>query len=160
MAMKRKRMIGVIGAGQCSARLARMAEEVGRLIARRGARLVCGGLGGVMEAAARGAKAGGGETIGILPDSNPDRANRYIDISVPTGLGYVRNALIVRAADGLIAVGGREGTLSEVAFALIEKKPLVILESWEVSPGVQGAGDPREAVDLLYKKMENGSGRG
>jgi uncharacterized protein (TIGR00725 family) len=159
MAAKRKPLIAVIGAGECSGRMAGLAEDVGREIARRGSVLVCGGLGGVMEAAARGAKAGGGQTVGILPGSDPGQANAYIDIPIATGIGYIRNIFIVRAADGVIAIGGKEGTLSEVAYSLIEKKPLVSLESWEVDPSILKAKDPQEAVALIFQMLGNEKGR-
>jgi uncharacterized protein (TIGR00725 family) len=154
--MKPKPMIAVIGGNRCSAKVARLAEEVGRLIAQRGACLVCGGLGGVMEAAARGAKAAGGETIGILPGFSRGEANPYIDIAIPTGLGYVRNALVVRAADAVIAINGSHGTLSEVAFSLIERKPIVSLDSWEVDPAVHKAKNPKEAVELAFQLIQHG----
>ena len=153
--MNRKPLIAVIGGSECSERIARLAEEVGRLIAQRGARLVCGGLGGVMEAAARGAKSGGGETIGILPGKDPRQANRYIDIPITTGLGYVRNVLVVRAADAVVAIDGKSGTLSEVAFAMIEKKPLVSLESWDVDPSIRKASNPYETVELAFHLIAN-----
>ena len=157
--MTRKPLIAVIGGGECPERISKMAEEVGRLIAERGARLLCGGLGGVMEAAARGAKTGGGETVGILPGSDPDEANPYIDIPIATGLGYVRNVLIVRAADGVIAVNGKSGTLSEVAFSMIEKKPLISLESWEPDATIQKAKDAHESVEMVFKLIRDGENR-
>lgn len=155
--MKRKPIIAVIGGNQCSAKIARVAEEVGCLIAERGARLVCGGLGGVMEAAARGAKSAGGETIGILPGDTWKDANPFIDIPIATGLGYARNILVVRTADAVIAINGNYGTLSEVAFSLIEKKPIVSLESWEVDPGILKAKDPQEAVELAFRFIDSRS---
>ena len=157
--MNRKLLIAVIGSGECSDRIARLAEEVGRLIAEKGARLVCGGLGGVMIAAARGAKAAGGETIGILPGNDPREANPYIDIPIPTDLGYIRNALVVRAADGVVAISGRYGTLSEIAFSMIEKKPIICLESFEVDSSIQKAKDAGEAVKLIFKMIENGKNK-
>jgi uncharacterized protein (TIGR00725 family) len=122
------------------------AEEVGRLLAERGAVVVCGGLGGVMEAACRGAKAGGGTTLGILPGLERADANQYVDVAVPTGLGEARNALVVRAADAVIALSGGYGTLSEVALALKTGKPVVGLGSFELEGMVQ-AGSPAEAVE-------------
>jgi uncharacterized protein (TIGR00725 family) len=109
------------------------AEAVGRLIARAGAVLVCGGLEGVMEAACRGAVAEGGMTVGILPDLDRRRANRYLTYSIPTGMGEMRNTLLVRAADALIAIAGEFGTLSEIAFALKTGVPVVGLGTWELS---------------------------
>ncbi len=158
--MNRKPLIAVIGSSECSDRILRLAEDVGRLIAQRGARLVCGGLGGVMEAAARGAKAAGGETIGILPGSDPGEANPYIDIPIATGLGYVRNVIVIRASDAVIAIDGRSGTLSEVAFSLIERKPIVGLESWDVDASIRKANDPQESVEMAFQFIGDGKSRG
>ena len=150
---KRKPIIGVIGSSECSPQVARMAEEVGRRIAERGGILVCGGLGGVMQAAAKGAKQAGGQTIGILPDDTAETANPYIDFPIATGMGYARNVIIVKTADVLIAVEGKYGTLSEVAYALIFDKPLISLGSWEVDPKVLRAKDPQEAVEMAFRAM-------
>jgi hypothetical protein len=121
------------------------AFEVGRLVAERGAVVVCGGLGGAMEAACRGARAGGGTTIGILPGLDRAEANAWVDVALPTGLGEARNALVVRAADVVIAVGGGYGTLSEIALALKAGKPVIGLGSWEID-GVEPAGGADAAV--------------
>src|SRR3954452_2780537 len=107
--------VAVVGPGEAAPEEIATAEEVGRLLAERGALVVCGGLGGVMEAACRGAKEGGGATLGILPGLDRSHANPYVDVAVPTGLGEARNAFVVRAADALVAVGGEYGTLSEIA---------------------------------------------
>ncbi len=120
-------------------------EEVGRELALAGAVLVCGGLGGAMEAACRGAKAEGGTTLGILPGPDRDEANEWVDVAVATGLGEARNALVVRAADALIAVAGGYGTLSEIALALRAGKPVVGLGTWDI-PGVVEVGSPAAAV--------------
>jgi uncharacterized protein (TIGR00725 family) len=144
--------IGVIGSGVCDARTYALAEEVGRRLAEAGATVVCGGLGGVMEAACRGAKAAGGQTIGILPGPEPDQANPYVDIPIPTGLGEARNAIVARTARALIAVGGEYGTLSEIAFALKFGRPVVGLETWQLArggtpvPAIVEARTPEEAV--------------
>jgi len=126
----RQTVIGVIGEGDCSGELYRMAEEVGRLAARGGAAVVCGGLGGVMEAACRGARGEGGTTIGILPGTDKADANPFVTIALPTGMGEARNALVVRASDAIVAVGGKFGTLSEIALALKTGKPIVGLRTW------------------------------
>jgi len=131
-----------VGGSEPDAEAAAMAEEVGRLVAEGGAVLVCGGLGGVMEAACRGAKAAGGTTVGILPTSDRADANRYVDIAIPTGMGEARNALVVRAADVLIAVAGEFGTLSEIALALRTGTPVVGLATWELAKG----GQPVDAI--------------
>lgn len=138
--------IGVIGAGQCSPPVERIAEEVGREIAKSKAILICGGLGGVMEAAARGAKLEGGLTIGILPGDTPYEANPYIDVSIVTGLGHARNILVAQSSDALIAVEGGYGTLSEIAIALKLKKPVVGLNTWDISKEIIHAKNAREAV--------------
>jgi uncharacterized protein (TIGR00725 family) len=132
----------VVGAGRASAEEEQAAEAVGRGLAEAGAVVVCGGLGGVMEAACRGAKAGGGTTVGILPGTRRSDANAYVDVAIPTGLGEMRNGLVVRAVDGLVAVGGEFGTLSEIALALKAGKPVVALGSWELAQ----AGQPVEAI--------------
>ena len=151
--MKRKPIIGVIGSSECSPQVARIAEEVGRRIAEGGGILVCGGLGGVMQAAAMGAKQAGGQTIGILPDDSAETANPYIDFPIATGMGYARNVIIIKTADALIAVEGKYGTLSEVAYALIYDKPIISLGSWEVDPKVLRAKDPQEAVGMAFRSL-------
>ena len=135
--------VAVVGAGHATPDEERVAEEVGRGLAVAGAVLVCGGLGGVMEAACRGAKAGGGTTVGILPGTSRADANPFVDVAIPTGLGELRNGLVVRAADALVAVGGEFGTLSEIALALKARKPVVALGGWELARG----GEPVEAIE-------------
>jgi uncharacterized protein (TIGR00725 family) len=149
----KKQIIGVIGAGKDDAALTKIAEEVGRLIAAREALLVCGGLGGVMEAAARGAKAAGGTTIGILPQATKEMANRYIDVPVATGFGEGRNVVIIRTADALIAIGGEYGTLSEVAFALKMGKPVVGINTWDIK-GIIKADTPEAAVNSAFELLK------
>jgi uncharacterized protein (TIGR00725 family) len=145
--------VGVVGASSALPAMVSAAEEVGRLLAIRGARVVCGGLGGVMEAVCRGAKSAGGTTIGILPGLDRGDANAWVDVAIPTGLGEARNALVVRAADVVIAIGGEFGTLSEIALALKTGKPVVGIDTWELSKrGVMAteivrAATPEEAVD-------------
>ena len=124
------------------------AEEVGRLLAERGATLVCGGMGEVMAAAARGAKSAGGTTIGILPGERRGDANEWIDHVVVTGIGHARNLAVVASGDAVIAVGGRYGTLAEIGFALTLGRRVVILEpGWDVD-GALRAQTPQEAVEL------------
>lgn len=125
---------------------------MGRELGSRGAVLVCGGLGGVMEAACRGAKEAGGTTIGILPGSDRSAANAHVDFAIPTGLGEARNALVVRAADALVAVGGGYGTLSEIAFALKAGKRVVGLGSWDIE-GVEPAASPADAVEAVLRDL-------
>jgi len=124
-----------------------VAEEVGRGLASRGCIVVCGGLGGVMAAACRGAKEAGGTTVGILPGGDRGAANRWIDVALPSGLGEARNALVVRAADALVAVGGGFGTLSEIALALKAGKRVVGLDTWKVD-GIVRASSAQEAVEV------------
>ncbi|HEX9411067.1 MAG TPA: TIGR00725 family protein [Actinomycetota bacterium] len=127
--------VAVCGPDPCSPDVAQQSEEVGRLLARAGAVLVCGGLGGSMEAAARGAAEAGGTVLGILPGANRGGANPYLTFAIPTGMGEARNTLIVRSSDALIAVAGEFGTLSEIAFALKIGVPVVGLGTWELSKG-------------------------
>ncbi|MCI0432189.1 MAG: TIGR00725 family protein [Gemmatimonadetes bacterium] len=127
--------IAVCGASRADAELAALAENVGRDIAAAGAVLVCGGLGGVMEAAARGARQAGGLTIGVLPGTDSSEANSWITLPLPTGMGEARNVLVVRFADAVIAVGGEWGTLSEIAFAARIGTPVVLLRH-ELAPGL------------------------
>jgi uncharacterized protein (TIGR00725 family) len=125
--------IAVVGSGDFDERTSAVAEEVGRELAARGCVLVCGGLGGVMEAACRGAKSAGGTTIAILPGERRSDANEFVDIAIPTGMGEMRNALLVRTVDAVIAVGGEFGTLSEIAFALKTGTPVVGIDTWHLS---------------------------
>ena len=138
--------IGVIGAGQCSLEIERLAEEVGREIAKKKALLICGGLGGVMEASARGAKKEGGVTIGILPGFSFEDANPFIDIPIVTGLSHARNVLVVRSSQAIIAVEGGYGTLSEIGIALKLRKPVVGLRTWDVSKKIVTVETPEDAV--------------
>jgi hypothetical protein len=152
--------VAVAGAGVASPEDAAVAEEVGRLLAERGAVVVCGGLGGVMEAACRGARGGGGRTVGILPGEDRADANPFVDVAIPTGLGEARNALVVRACDALIAIGGEFGTLSEIALALKIGRPVVGIGTWTIErPAVTvdpilRADDAAHAVDLALSRAE------
>jgi uncharacterized protein (TIGR00725 family) len=137
--------VAVVGPGEASAAEQRTAEAVGELLARSGAMLVCGGLGGVMEAACRGAASAGGLTIGLLPGDQRTAANEWVRVALPTGLGELRNGLIVRAADAVLAIGGAYGTLSEIALALKIGVPVVGLESWGIE-GVEAASSPEAAA--------------
>ncbi|HEX3238324.1 MAG TPA: TIGR00725 family protein [Gaiellaceae bacterium] len=137
--------VSVVGSG---AEHEASAEEVGRLLAERGATVVTGGLGEVMAAAARGAKGAGGTTIGILPGETRADANPWLDHVVVTGIGHGRNLAVVASGDAVIAVGGRYGTLAEIGFALTLGRPVVVLEpGWEVD-GARRAQTPAEAVEL------------
>lgn len=150
--------ISVIGASTAGPELARRAEEVGRLLAERGAVLVCGGLGGVMEAAARGARQAGGTTIGILPGESRAAANPWIEHAVATGIGQARNLAVAASGDAVIAVGGEWGTLSEIAFALKLDRPVVVLEpGWAIEgEGLVRASTTEEAVELALRLADPG----
>ena len=144
--------IAIVGPGSAQAAELEAAEEAGAAVAEAGAGLVCGGLGGVMEAACRGARSRGGLTLGLLPGSDREAANGWVVVAVPTGLGEARNALVVRAADAVVAIGGGWGTLSEIALALKTGVPVVGVGTWEpaiggsVPEGIVAADGPRAAV--------------
>jgi uncharacterized protein (TIGR00725 family) len=153
--------VAVIGSANCDEEVAAQARQVGREIARQGAVLVCGGRGGVMEAACEGAKEAGGLTIGILPGRDRREANRFVDVPIATGLGDARNAIVVGTADAVIALSGGYGTLSEIGLALKMGKPVVGLDTWELlrngqpvggiptrHPGPAQARTPAEAVEM------------
>jgi hypothetical protein len=147
--------IAVVGSGTADDELRALAEEVGREVARQGAVLLTGGLGGVMEAASRGAHEEGGITIGILPGTDPREANPWVEVPIATGMGQARNVIVVVAAHAVVAVGGEYGTLSEIAHALKIGKPVVGLHTWELAKefaerdeNVIAAFSPAEAVNL------------
>ncbi len=142
---KEVRIIGVIGAGEAEEGILKIAEDVGRLIAKSGIILITGGLYGVMEAASRGAYMEGGLTVGILPGNKKEDANLYVKLPIATGLGEARNALIARASDVLIAIGGEYGTLSEIALALKMGKKVIGINTWKV-PGVVEVKGAEDAI--------------
>ncbi len=150
----RNKIIGVIGGSQCPPEIEKLAEEVGSLIAQRGAFLICGGLSGVMAAACRGAKKNQGTTIGVLPGSLKSEANPYVDIPIVTGMGDARNIIIVRTSDAVIAVDGEYGTLSEISFCLKFKVPVVGLQTWSVDPAIIHADTPLDAVNKAFKLVK------
>ena len=151
-----KPIIAVIGGSTCTAAETAVAEETGRLLAQHGAVLVCGGLSGVMEAAARGAKANRGTTVGILPGADPQAANQYIDVPLATGLGEMRNFLIVRTAHAVIAIGGGLGTLSEIALAQRIGKPVVgLYDSFENTVDIPRVETASEAVEWALERAQN-----
>ncbi len=151
MAVNRSPVIAVVGAGKCSKKLKDMAGEIGKYVAEHGGVIVCGGMGGVMEGAARGAKEAGGTTIGIIPTVDKDDANEFIDYVIPTGFGEARNIMVVRTADAVIALPGKYGTLSEMAFALKAKKPLISVSAWKLGDDIHQVEDPIEAVKLAME---------
>jgi len=146
-------IISVIGAGSCEKNIYGIAEKVGRLIAEKGATLITGGLGGVMEAASKGAKEAGGITVGILPGFSKDEANPYVMIPVTTGLSHARNIIIMRSADAVIAIAGEYGTLSEIAIALKLGKPVIGIKTWEHIEGVVKVASPEEAVQKALELL-------
>ena len=143
--------VSVVGGENCSPEIYEMAEEVGRRVARMGATLITGGRGGVMEAAAKGAKEEGGVTIGILPGEDREEGNPYLDYIIVTGIGYARNAMVAMNGDIVIAVDGHYGTLSEIAYALEFGKRVYGLMTWEV--GVKNFNNVDELFDEIEKDM-------
>ena len=154
MRTERRPVVSVVGSADCTEAQAGQAEAVGKLLAARGVVLVCGGRGGVMEAACRGAYAAGGITIGILPGSDPRSGNAFLTVALPTGLGEARNALVAQAGQAVIAIGGGTGTLSEIALALKAGRRVIGLKSWSGTSGTGGrldilvAENPEQAVRL------------
>lgn len=147
-----RKIIGVVGGTVATPEVLRCAEETGKLIAEHGFLLICGGMAGVMEAAAKGAKEAGGTAIGILPHADRHEANPYIDIPIASGLGEGRNLVIIRAADLIIAVDGEYGTLSEIAFALKLHKTVIGLGTWDI-PGIVKAATPAEALAIARERL-------
>lgn len=149
--------IAITGAGDATGEIYEQAQEVGRLIAKRNGLVVCGGLGGVMEAAARGATEAGGTAIGVLPDEDRGRANPYLSYSIATGMGQARNLTLVCSADVVIAIGGGYGTLSEIGLARKVGRPVVSLGSWEIGERhVIAASSPGEAVEAAFDACGSG----
>jgi uncharacterized protein (TIGR00725 family) len=142
--------VAVVGPGQATPEQAQAAEQIGRELAREGAVVVSGGLGGVMAAACRGATEAGGLTVGLLPGTDRHTANQWVQVALPTGLGELRNGLIIRSADAVIAVGGAHGTLSEIALALKTGVPVIGLDTWSID-GIQTAETAGEAVAQALK---------
>ena len=143
--------VAVVGSGTATGDLYEKARAVGRLIAERGGILVCGGLSGVMEAAARGATEAGGTAIGILPDEDRRRENEYLTHSVATGMGQARNLAVVCSGDVVIAVGGEYGTLSEIGLARKVGRPVVVLEGWDLGEHVTVVPSPLAAVEAAFE---------
>ena len=145
--------VAVVGGAQCSREEAKLAEAVGFELAKKGAILICGGLGGVMAAACKGARSAKGKTVGILPGNAREEANPYIDIPIVTGMGEARNVIVVNTAQAVIAIGGKFGTLSEIAYALRNNIPVIGLTTWSLSrkgrpvKAIIAAQNPKEAVE-------------
>jgi uncharacterized protein (TIGR00725 family) len=155
--------VAVCGPADATADEQSLAEEVGRRLAEGGAVVVCGGLGGVMDAAARGAREASGVAIGVLPGETRAGASAHLAAAIPTGMGEGRNAILVRAADAVIAIAGEFGTLSEIALALKMGKPVVGLGTWELRKSgravdaIMTAASPQEAVEMAFEAV---GGRG
>ena len=156
----REVIVAVIGTRQPSPEESKLAEDVGRDLAKNGVALICGGLGGVMAAACRGARAEGGLTIGVIPGDDRKSANSYVQIPIVTGIGYARNVIIVKSAQAIIAVGGGYGTLTEIGYALDAKKPVIGLGTWKFSRNNQmdksiiRAHTAKEAVSKAIKLVK------
>ncbi len=159
--LKKLIFIAVIGGSDVSTKLARLAEEVGREIARRGAVLVCGGMAGVMEAACKGASEEDGLTIGILPGDNRKAANPYVQIPIVSGIGYARNVAVVKSAQAIIAIDGSYGTLTEIGYALQAGIPIIGLNTWSLSindkqdKNIIPAKNAKDAVAKAMKLIKN-----
>ena len=151
--MYTKTHIGVIGAGECSPEICRQANELGHLIGKNEWVLFCGGLGGVMEGAAKGCYQSGGITVGILPGKEKDSANPFITLPITTGLGEGRNLLVVRASDVVVAIAGGYGTLSEIGFALKIGRPVVGLKTWPGIDGIDYVETPEQAIAIAAKHI-------
>lgn len=158
------RYVAVIGAGAATPRQAELARACGRLLARAGFVLLSGGLGGVMDASCRGCAAEGGRSVAVLPGTDRAGATPYATFALPTGLGQVRNSVLVNAADAVLAIGGGWGTLNEIALAVRLGKPLVLLESWGLEPpegtplgALVTAADPDDAVAAVRRFLGHGS---
>lgn len=159
-------IIAVIGDSSCSPEEAKLAEAVGEQLAERGATVICGGLGGVMEAVCHGSKSKGGLTVGVLPGEDSSMANPYVDIPIVTGVGYARNMAVVKSAGAVIAIGGNYGTLSEIAYALKRDIPVIGLNTWSLSRNGQEDGSiirvhsAAEAVDKAISLAKSRVGYG
>jgi hypothetical protein len=153
MSQRKQKYIAVVGGYECTSSDAALAEQVGELIARAGAVVVTGGRLGITEAACKGAKKAGGMTIGILPGKDYREANEFVDHAICTGIGEARNTCIVMTADGVIALPGKFGTLSEIAFALLNNRPVVSLNSWDVAENVIKVSTAAEAVERILKEV-------
>jgi len=152
----KKLIIGVIGAANASPSSLANAYQVGQLIAENGAVLICGGLGGVMEAASRGCADAGGDVLGILPGNSPSSANPYVTLPIVTDMGHARNVIIAQTASALIAIEGEYGTLSEIAISLKLGKPVVQLGSWSQISTTYQANTPKQAIEILCSAIHEG----
>lgn len=151
---KKKKIIAVIGGSEPDAQSLALAEKVGELIAQQGAILITGGMAGVMEAASKGAKKASGLVIGVLPTCDKESANPYVDIPIVTGMSHARNFIIARTCDCAIAIDGKYGTLSEIAFCLMYNVPVVGLNTWNIDAPITPAQTADEAVAIAFTKIQ------
>ncbi len=148
-----KKIIAVIGGSEPDEKSLKIAEEVGSLIAQKGAVLITGGMGGVMNAASRGAKNANGLVIGILPTDNKAHANPYIDIPIVTGMSEARNIIIARTCDCAVAINGKYGTLSEIAYCLMFNVPVVGINTWDIGAPIKKASSAAQAVKIIFEEL-------
>ena len=151
---RRRKIVAVIGGAEASEKHLKTAEQVGRLIAEKNAILVTGGMGGIMTAASKGAKDANGLVIGVLPTLDKASANPYVDIPIATGLSQARNFIIARTCDCAIAIDGKYGTLSEIAYCLMYNIPVIGIDTWNIDAPIKQAKTAQQAVDLAFKVME------
>ena len=154
MSLREKPVIGIIGAGKCSKKMKEQAYLAGKTVTKMGGIVVCGGLGGIMEGAAQGARENGGIAIGIVPGEDKKEANEFVDVVIPSGFGEARNILVVRTADAIIAFPGKYGTLTEMAFALQAGKPLVSISAWNIDDKIIPEKDPKKAVKKVMEILK------
>jgi uncharacterized protein (TIGR00725 family) len=148
-----KKVVSVIGGHNCNSKVEQGAKELGKKLAKVADYLVCGGLGGVMKAVCQGFKARNGVTIGIIPSYDKKDANKYVDIVIPTGLGLARNVLVVKSADVVVALPGKAGTLSEIAYCLVFGIPVISVDSWDI-PGVIKVKNINQAVEKTRELLK------
>ncbi|MGB3340182.1 MAG: TIGR00725 family protein [bacterium] len=148
-----RKIIAVIGGAEANEKSLQMAEQVGSLIAQKGGILITGGMGGVMNAASKGAKNAGGLVIGILPTASKESANPYIDIPIVTGMSEARNMIIARTCDAAIAINGKYGTLSEIAYCLMFDVPVIGLDTWDIDAPIKKANSAQEAVEMIFEDI-------
>ena len=154
---KQKITISVVGGHDIDSKVEQIAHDIGKIIAEVGAILVCGGLDGAMEAACRGAKEAGGTTIGILPGLDKEDANEYIDIALPSSIGFARNAMVACSADIIVALPGSHGTSSEISYGIVYKRPIIDLGNWdrEEMIKVNDVKEAREKIEEIIAKLNN-----
>jgi uncharacterized protein (TIGR00725 family) len=158
MGVERKPVIAIVGAGKCSKKLRDKAAVVARHVVKGGGVVICGGMGGIMEGAARGAWEGGGISVGVLPTEDKNDANKFITIPLPTGFGEARNLIVIRAADAVVAFPGKYGTLSEMAFALKIGKPLISISAWKLGDAIIEIDDAQQAAEKALELAQAAMG--